>query len=108
MPQNGVMTDNTLPTSRAQTEIGTPNASKYLQQLCKHFGHKVPASFESHKGSITFPAGQCELTATDNALTMRLATADGEALTRLQGVMADHLVRFAFREELNISWTPQG
>lgn len=101
------MSDNTLPTLSARTDIATPNASKYLQQLCKHFGHKVPASCETHSGSINFPAGACTLSATDSVLTIQLATPDAEALTRLEGVMASHLLRFAFREELAIDWAPQ-
>lgn len=101
------MTDTESPTLVARTEIHTPNGSKYLQQLCKHFGHKVPATFETHSGAITFPAGQCALTATETSLVMRLATADEAALARLQDVMASHLVRFAFREELSIEWARQ-
>lgn len=28
----------------------TPNASKYLQQLCKHFAHKVAVVFDETEG----------------------------------------------------------
>ena len=34
-------------------EIGTfttPNASKYLQQLCKHFAHKVDVEYDETRG----------------------------------------------------------
>ena len=28
----------------------TPNGSKYLQQLCKHFAHKAEVTFDSLSG----------------------------------------------------------
>ena len=44
-------------------------------------------------------------TADDAALTMILSVADPEQQLRMQGVIDDHLKRFAFREELDIVWT---
>ncbi|MFC0283786.1 DUF2218 domain-containing protein [Camelimonas abortus] len=93
-----------LPLS-SRAEVATASASKYLQQLCKHFGHKVEATFDAHNGRVTFPMGTCELAASDAALVMRLAAADAQALERLKQVMASHLVRFAFREELTVTWS---
>ena len=40
---------------------GTPKASQYLQQLCKHIGHKVEARFDERAGTIAFPARPCSL-----------------------------------------------
>jgi uncharacterized protein len=85
--------------------IATPNARKYLVQLCKHFQHKLPAKWEENAGSIEFPFGQCRLSARDGELEIVLASADATQLTQLQGVVARHLVRFAFREELAIGWS---
>lgn len=36
----------------------TENASRYLQTLCKHFGHKVEVRFDAHSGEISFPVGR--------------------------------------------------
>jgi uncharacterized protein len=33
----------------------TPKVSQYLEQLCKHFGHKVEIRFDEHWGRIAFP-----------------------------------------------------
>lgn len=81
----------------------TPNASRYLQQLCKHFGHKVPTTFTANEGRITFPFGECELTASETALTMRV-TAGAFKLRKLERVITDHLARFAFRETPTLTW----
>ena len=86
--------------------IATPNARKYLAQLCKHFQHKLPAKWTDEAGGISFPQGDCRLKAGDDLLTITLATPDPAELERLQDVVARHLVRFAFREELKIAWEP--
>ncbi len=85
------------------SEVKTTKASRYLQQLCKHFGHKVPVEFNAEHGSITLPFGTCDLHAGENALTL---TVSGEDTAKLGQVIGDHLERFAFREDLKINWHP--
>jgi uncharacterized protein len=89
---------------QAQARVATPNASKYLQQLCKHFQHKLPTSFDAEAGSISFPMGETKLAADAEALTLSVAAAGDEDLARLKDVVARHLERFAFRETLQIDW----
>ncbi|WP_395677844.1 DUF2218 domain-containing protein [Inquilinus sp.] len=95
-----------MPTSEAR--IPTEHASKYLQQLCKHFGHKIPATFDTEQGQLTFEMGTATLAAEPDTLVLRSDSPDDAGLTRLEGVMASHLVRFAFREELKIDWKAAG
>ena len=78
--------------------FATPRASGYLQQLCKHFGHKVEATFDERSGVIAFPAARATLAATDEALSVTLDAESVEDLERMQGVIDSHLARFAFRE----------
>ncbi|QRM57651.1 DUF2218 domain-containing protein [Sinorhizobium sp. BG8] len=85
-------------------KIETSNASRYLQQLCKHFAHKRPVSFDPNSGSISFTVGTCRLEASNDLLTISLESADDEQMVQLQDVVVRHLVRFAFREELHIDW----
>lgn len=89
----------------SSANIATPKASGYLQQLCKHFGHKIEVEFTAHEGKILFPFGNAELNADENQLVMNLQAKDAEALAKLQQVMTSHLTRFAFREDLNIEWS---
>lgn len=86
--------------------ITTPKAAGYAAQLCKHFSHKVPARFEGSDGEVTFGAGTCRLHAEGDQLTLTVEGADTDAIARLQDVMGQHLLRFAFREELTIDWQP--
>ena len=85
----------------------TAHAGRYLGQLCKHFAHKLPVTFDEIAGTISFAIGDCHLVATDAALTIDL---DGpaESLEQLRDVVTRHLDRFAFREELVYDWRPIG
>lgn len=99
------MTDTTN-RQYSHAEVATASASRYLQQLCKHFGHKVEASFDEEAGIVRFSIGDCRLLAQREALRLALDAPDGEALLQLQDVVASHLVRFAFREPLVVEWRP--
>jgi hypothetical protein len=89
---------------RAQARVATEHASKYLQQLCKHFQHKIPASFDAAQGAISFPSGEARLAAEPGALAIVVEAHKAEDLAGLQDVVARHLVRFAFKETLDVQW----
>lgn len=89
----------------ARSTLQTASASRYLQQLCKHFEHKLPVAFDPNAGTIEFPFGLCALTADEATLTMVVTPSEPEMMDKLQDVVARHLVRFAFREELDVVWT---
>ena len=101
----------------AAADVPTPHASKYLQQLCKHWQHNLAVVFTAEHGTVTFPrdargadwAGDALVTfdAGPDALSVRIdASADGQ-LEALKGAVASHLDRFAFREApLAFDWRP--
>lgn len=89
---------------QSKATIKTEKGSRYLQQLCKHFGHKIPVEFDAHSGQIAFPFGTCRLGASAGGLSVSCNAADEAQLTRLQEVIGSHLLRFAFREDLQIDW----
>jgi uncharacterized protein len=91
----------------SEARVPTAAPSRYLAQLCKHFGHKLPVEFDERHGRVEFPAGRCELDAPAEAgtLVMRVIADDEAALARLEDVVARHLERFAFREKPEVHWT---
>tara|TARA_R110000868_G_scaffold691_24_gene5027 strand:- start:1600 stop:1884 length:285 start_codon:yes stop_codon:yes gene_type:complete len=89
-------------TSQTAT-LTTERASTYLQQLCKHFAHKVEVEFTPTEGTITLPFGACTLYATETALTLTV-TGEPEHLARMEQVIGDHLTRFGFRESFTLDW----
>lgn len=90
--------------SNSIARIPTERASIYLQQLCKHFAHKIPVTFTPEQGQITFSLGICRLEASDGVLVLRAEAEDDARLTQLQGVIDKHLIRFAFRDPPTIEW----
>ena len=88
--------------------VFSEKASGYLQQLCKHWQHNLAVEFTPARGTVVFPRdargadwpGDALVTfdAGADALAVRIdASAEGE-LDALQGAVARHLDRFAFRE----------
>ena len=89
----------------AIARLSTPNGSKYLQQLCKHFAHKVDVEFTPTHGEIKFSIGTAVLDADAEGLRMTAQADDADKLGQTQNVIESHLVRFAFREEMGpLDW----
>ena len=84
--------------TRTTGTFETPNASRTLQQLCKHFGHKVETTFDETSGTIAFPAATATLEATPTRLTVALDAPTPDEAARMRAVIDSHLGRFAFRE----------
>ncbi|ACL60148.1 DUF2218 domain-containing protein [Methylobacterium nodulans] len=92
----------------AEARVETPAASRYLAQLCKHWSHKFPETvFSPERGVVPFGEGRSATFEADaEGLTLRVAAPDLARLTRLEAVVAEHLTRFAARENLGgIAWT---
>lgn len=95
--------------------VPTAQASRYLQQLCKHWAHNLAVEFDADQGRVVFPKdargadwpgdGILTLAAGADALTCRLDTSARGQLDGLKGAVERHLNRFAFREgELTFVW----
>lgn len=93
----------------ASTSVKTEFAKRYLGQLCKHFAHKITVDYlpeeTTPQGTARFPWGECTMKAEGSALTMVVTAETTAALERVQAVLDDHLLRFAWREELMIEWS---
>jgi len=86
----------------------TPNASKYLQALCKHFGHKVTVEYDSEKGQAALPPGPASFLADGDGLNIKVTGEDEKGIQVAQYIVEDHLKRFAFRENPEaLTWTTE-
>lgn len=83
----------------------TPHASRYLQQLCKHWGHRFDAEFDATRGRVDFgDDSDVQLSAGEEALILTVTGAE-ERLDELAAIVAEHLNRFAHREgEFLFDW----
>lgn len=95
--------------------VPTASASRYLQQLCKHWQHNLTVEFDADHGTVVFPRdargasypGDAVVTfdAAPDALGVRIDATSPEQLDGLKGAVARHLDRFAFREApLSFDW----
>jgi hypothetical protein len=84
----------------------TASASRYLQQLAKHWSHKMAVVFSAEEGTIDFPNGaRLAMRADADTLDLLLTVPEGEDTGRMREVVASHLDRFAFREApLTFDW----
>ncbi|WP_018717850.1 DUF2218 domain-containing protein [Arhodomonas aquaeolei] len=89
-------------TTRATVTTEKPAVN--LKKLCRHFGHKVEARFDDERGEVHFPFGDIEMAAGEGVLVLSGRAGDGESLARLEQVVGDHLVRFAWKESLQVDW----
>ena len=84
--------------ARETARVPTANGARYLQQLCKHWSHKLDVTLSENEGTVRFPAAVATMKADPEALTVSVEADDEETLQRMKGVVASHLDRFAFKE----------
>ncbi|MEE2741573.1 MAG: DUF2218 domain-containing protein [Pseudomonadota bacterium] len=85
--------------------VPTTSASRYLQQLCKHWSHKFEVRFDTDRGDIAFPMGAIHMEAQPEVLIVSLEPSPEADVARFKQVVAEHLDRFAFREApLSFDW----
>jgi uncharacterized protein len=113
VPDKGIAM--TIATVSAIATVPTDSASKYIQQLCKHWSHNLQVEFTPENGTIIFPKdgragsfpGDAVVTfdAVEDGLQVRIDGSTAEQVEALKGVVASHLDRFAFREApLTFDW----
>ncbi len=101
--------------SSATAVVRTANASRYLQQLCKHWAHHLEVDFTPARGRVVFPreargakhAGEAVVAfaALPTGLELRIDASSQAQLEGLKGAVERHLDRFAFREApLTYDW----
>ncbi|WP_417432471.1 DUF2218 domain-containing protein [Kiloniella sp.] len=87
-----------------KASVKTEHASKYLQQLCKHFAHKVLVQYTPEKGAVDFGIGDCVIEANENTLSFFCQAEDSVRLEKIEGIITIHLDKFAWREKLEMNW----
>ncbi len=88
-----------------KTHITTDNAASYIGKLCRHFVHKIEATYTADSGRAVFPnGGLCEMLAKDGQLIFIISAADPAETDKIKGVIERHLVKFAYKENLEIRW----
>lgn len=91
----------------AEGSAPTDRAGRYLKQVLTHFSHKIEVELAEEHGSAVFGAGRAELTATPEALVVRVQAEDADGLATVQQVIVSHAERFGERDGLKFGeFTP--
>lgn len=89
----------------AVASVPTKNASRYMQQLSKHWSHKAEAVFDTANSRIDFGDDTVvTMQATPETLHVDVSS-PSDKLERFTEVVESHINRFAFREELAFAWS---
>ncbi|MSP51826.1 MAG: DUF2218 domain-containing protein [Alphaproteobacteria bacterium] len=88
----------------SEAKVKTDKASQYMVQLCKHFGHRVPATYTENTGRIELDMGVCTMQSDPDHMALRSEATDEASLARLEDVIAKHLDHFAWREKPPVNW----
>ncbi|MFF8036170.1 DUF2218 domain-containing protein [Streptomyces sp. NPDC016626] len=116
----------------AEAHVATDRPSRYLTQLCKHFGrkgrhlaHRPPAhlghggqtlserravaeqaqvDWSETEGSVSLPWGTITLRTAPGVLLLRVQATSEENVRRLEELVAGHVERFGRRDGLQVSW----
>jgi hypothetical protein len=105
------MTDTTIESAAIATGFAPcDKPARYLQQLVKHWSHKMASSWDADSGIAAFPfsdtttAVMTARSEPESGIAITLTTPEGEN-ERMRGVIERHLDRFAFREApLTYQW----
>jgi hypothetical protein len=100
-------------------QVPTASASRYLQQLCKHWSHNLEVEFTAEAGTVKFPRdargadwpadGVVTMIAHPDTLECQIDASSAGQLEGLKGALSRHLDRFAFREApLAFDWIDAG
>lgn len=86
----------------------TSHASKYLQQLCKHFANKVDVRYTENEGYVKLSIGEARLMADDIGLIVSFDVANADAASAAHYIIDKHMEKFAFRERrTTMTWDPE-
>jgi hypothetical protein len=103
----------------SEASVPTAHASRYLQQLARHWAHNLAVEYDARRGRVIFPRdargadwpGDAVFTmaATPDTLDCRIEASAPGQLDTLKGAVERHLDRFAFREApLAFHWVDEG
>lgn len=87
--------------------VTTGDASRLINRLCKHFSHKIDASWTDEEGHLVFSIGECRLEAQPGTLELTCQSPTEQELEELGQVVASHLERFAGGEMNTVRWQLQ-
>ena len=91
----------------AKASVSTVHGAKYMQQLCKHWSHKLEVDLSEQRGVVKFPAAVATFEPGADALQVTIESEEGEAVDERRGRLASRPVRVprsAAAVRLGLAW----
>ena len=86
-------------------ETATPDASRIMRRLCKHWSHKYTVDYDDSAGVIELNDVRVSLRALPDRLIVTLENPNAAIPQRLLGVVSEHLQRMAGEQVLDMRWS---
>jgi hypothetical protein len=91
---------------QSHARLNTDKAARYMTQLANHWSHDYAVALDATSARIPLPLGACVMLAEPDGLNVTVEAPVMTSLARLEDVVAEHLLRFAFREPVGrLAWT---
>ncbi|MFC3152753.1 DUF2218 domain-containing protein [Litoribrevibacter euphylliae] len=84
--------------------VTTSDGGRYIHKLCKHFTHRVPATWSEYEGTVNFDMGVCVMTAEAQTLTFVCEAENSSDLSEILDTVKGHFDRFAVKDQLVLNW----
>jgi hypothetical protein len=82
--------------------VETSDGSRYINKLCKHFTHRVPAQWSEHQGLVNFAMGTCDMLDDGQSLSFVCKAENESDLNEIIETIQSHFDRFALKDQLII------
>ncbi|GLQ32848.1 DUF2218 domain-containing protein [Litoribrevibacter albus] len=84
--------------------VNTQAGERYIHRLCKHFTHRVPATWSANEGLVEFDMGTCRMTSNGQALSFVCMAENDHDLNEILDTVKGHFDRFAVKDQLVLNW----
>lgn len=93
----------------SRADVSTDQPARYAKQLVSHLGRKLDFTAHGNVSTAAIGSGTGQVVVGDRVLTLLATGPDEKSVAAVEHVLGSHLLRFATREDLTVTWarTPE-
>ena len=88
----------------SRADVITANPARYAKQIVSHLGRDEPFTTDGPTSTVQWDSATAGVVVGDGVLTLLAQAPDEAGVAFVEKVLGDHLLRFATREELTVTW----
>lgn len=89
---------------RSRADVITANPARYAKQIVSHLGRNDPFTTDGNTSTVRWDTATAGVVVGDGVLSLLAEAPDEAGVAFVEKVLSDHLLRFATREELTVTW----